>query len=103
MFQIFQDIESKNNSIITLDTVNEKLHDKRKQSLFLICFSVFCLGNKSLIDALVNCLFNNSTLGEQLSLGIYLALTISVLYFIMSLVQETSNLMSQRDEINNLI
>ena len=103
MFQIFQDVESTNDSIITLDAVNKKLHNKRKQSFILICSSIFCLCNKSLIDGIVNFLFHDSAIGDRLSLGIYLALATLVLYFILSLVQETSKLMSQRDEINNLM
>ncbi|MCC0176541.1 hypothetical protein I4641_06060 [Waterburya agarophytonicola K14] len=103
MFSFFQDLDSKNDSIITLDTVNEKLHNKSKQSLILACFSILFLSNRDLIDTLINLLVHDATLGDQLGLGIYLALAMSALCFILGTVQKTSNLMSQRDEINNLL
>ena len=103
MFNFFQNIESSNDSIITLDTVNRKLQDKRKQTLILACLSIFFLGNRYSIDSIINLLVNNEILNSQLSMGIYLFVALSALYFILSLVQETSNLISQRDEINEIL
>ena len=103
MFSFFKNIESSNDSIITLDTVNRKLQDKRRQTLILACLSIFFLGNRYLIDSAIDLLVSNKILNSQLSFGIYLCLAISALYFIFSLVQETSNLISQRDEINEML
>lgn len=103
MFSFFQNVELRNDSIITLDTVNRKLQDKRRQTIILACLSVFFLGNRYSIDSVINLLVDNKILNSQLSLGIYLFVAVSALYFILNLVQETSNLMSQRDEINEIL
>lgn len=103
MFNFFQNIESSKNSIITLDTVNRKLQDKRRQTLILACLSIFLLGNRYLVNSGINLLVDNEILNSQLSLGIYLFVAVFTLYFILSLVQETSNLISQRDEINKML
>ena len=103
MLGFFQDTKSSDNSIITLDTVNQKLEYKRKQTIVLACLSLFFLGNRYLIDGAIDLLVDNKILNSQLSLGIYLFVGMSALYFIFSLVQKTSNLMSQRDEINEML
>jgi len=103
MFSFFQDIQSADDSIITLDTVNKKLQNKRKQSLVLACFSLFFLGNGYLIDSAINFLVKNIALNSQLGIGVYLIVAILALYSILNIVQETSNLISQRDEINKLL
>ena len=103
MFSFFQDTESNSDSIITLDKVNQKLHDKRKQTLSLAFASIFFLGHRCLIDSIMSWFINDPSLSNQVSLAIYCFFAMSALYFIFSLVQETSNLMSQRDEINQLL
>ena len=103
MFSFFQNIKSSEEPIITLDTVNKKLQDKRRQTLVLACMSLFFLGNRYLIDGAINLLVNNKILNSQLSLGIYLCVGMSALYFIFGLLQETSSLISQREEINDVL
>lgn len=103
MFNFFQDSEPTNDLIITLDTINRKLQSKRKQSLILACLSIFFLGNRYLIDSVINFFITDPALGNQLSLVVYLVMAMPALYFILSIVQEISNLMSQRDEISKLL
>ena len=103
MFNFFQDAGSNSDSIITLDTVNKKLQNKRKQTMVLACSSLFFLGNRYLIDFAIDLLVKDTVLNSQLSLGIYLLVGMSALHFILNLAQETSNLISQRDEINEVL
>lgn len=103
MFNFFQDAESNYDSIITLDTVNKELQDKRRQTALLALLSLFFLGNRYLIDGIINFLVDDTVLNNQLSLGVYLLVATSALYFILGLVQKTSSLISQRDEIQELL
>jgi hypothetical protein len=103
MFSFFKDIDTIDDSLITLDTVNTRLKNKRKLCLLLACSSLFFLGDRYLIDHAVKFLVSDTALSNQLSLGLYLVIATSALYLILSILQEISNLMSQRDEISKLL